>query len=63
MELSGALVYYSEHRPVRWDLAPPVIPIDPRYALLMEHEEEPFLAKYPRFRRVRTVGGGTLYAY
>jgi hypothetical protein len=48
---------------VRWDLAPPVIPIDPRYALLMEHEEEPFLAKYPRFRRVRTVGGGTLYAY
>jgi len=63
MELSGALLYYSDHRPVRWDIAPSAIPIEPRYALLMDHEEEPFLAKYPRFRRVRTVGGGTLYAH
>ncbi|HEX6097483.1 MAG TPA: hypothetical protein VF432_14230, partial [Thermoanaerobaculia bacterium] len=60
MEFSGSLLYYSGHRPVRWDTAPP--PVEPRYALLMEHEEEPFLARYPAFRYVRTVGGGTLYA-
>lgn len=59
-EFSGALLFYSGHRPVRWDLGP--VPVAPRYALLMQHEEEPFLAKYPRYRRVRTVGGGTLYA-
>jgi 4-amino-4-deoxy-L-arabinose transferase-like glycosyltransferase len=60
MEFSGSLLYYSSHRPVRWDTAPP--PVEPRYALLMQHEEEPFLARHPRFRYVRTVGGGTLYA-
>lgn len=59
-EFSGSLLYYSGHRPVRWDLEPP--PVDPPYALLMQHEEEPFLARFPRYRRVRTVGGGTLYA-
>jgi hypothetical protein len=61
MELSGSLLYYSNHRPVRWDTPPPP-GIEPRYALLMEHEEEPFLARFPRYRRVRTVAGGTLYA-
>lgn len=59
-EFSGSLLYYSGHRPVRWDLGPPLV--DPPYALLMQHEEEPFLARFPRYRRVRTVGGGTLYA-
>ena len=59
-EYSGSLLYYSEHRPVRWDLGTPGL--EPRYALLMEHEEEAFLARYPRFRYVRAVGGGTLYA-
>ncbi len=59
-EFSGSLLYYSGHRPVRWDLEPPLA--DPPYALLMQHEEEPFLARFPRYRRVRTVGGGTLYA-
>ena len=64
MEFSGSILYYSELRPVRWDTAPPGVAstTEPRYALLMEHEEEPFLAKYPRFRYVRAVGGGTLYA-
>jgi len=61
MEFSGSLLYYTDHRPVRWDAAPPP-GIAPRYALLMAHEEEPFLARFPRFRRVRTVAGGTLYA-
>ena len=60
MELSGSLLYYSEHRPVRWDVGTPAV--EPRYALLMEHEEEPFLVKYPEFRYVRAVGGGTLFA-
>ncbi|MGZ5440977.1 MAG: ArnT family glycosyltransferase [Thermoanaerobaculia bacterium] len=60
MEFSGALVYYSDHRPVRWDLASPSV--EPPYALLMEHEEEPFLEKFPQYVRVRTVAGGTLYA-
>jgi hypothetical protein len=60
MEFSGSLLFYTDHRPVRWDTGEPEA--DPRYALLMEHEEEPFLAKYPRFRFVREVGGGTLYA-
>lgn len=62
-EFSGALLYYSDHRPLRWDLAPADVPLRPRYALLMQHEEEPFLAKYPGYRRVRTEAGGTLYAY
>jgi hypothetical protein len=60
MEFSGSLLYYSDHRPVRWDTEP--VPVEPRYALLMEHEEEPFVARYPGFRRVRTVAGGALYA-
>lgn len=60
MELSGALVYYSDHRPVRWDLALPAV--EPPYALLMDHEEEPFLAKFPNYVHVRSVAGGTLYA-
>ena len=60
MEFSGSLLYYSNHRPVRWDAGP--APVEPRYALLMEHEEEPFLARFPRFRRVRTVAGGAFYA-
>ena len=29
MEFSGALLYYSDHRPVRWDTAPATIPIAP----------------------------------
>ena len=60
MEFSGSLLYYTDHRPVRWDAGAPGV--DPPYALLMEHEEERFLAKFPRYRYVRTVGGGTLYA-
>lgn len=59
MELSGSLLYYSGHRPMRWDTGTPMVL--PRYALLMEHEEEPFLAKFPGYRRVRTVAGGALY--
>lgn len=62
MEFSGALLFYTDHRPVRWDLAPPDLPVAPPYALLMDHEEDPFLEKYPRYVRVRTVAGGTLYA-
>lgn len=61
-EFSGALLYYSDHLPVRWDLAPADPPIAPRYALLMEHEEEAFLARFAMYARVRTVGAGTLYA-
>ena len=61
MEFSGALLYYSGHQPVRWDLAPADLPVAPRTALLMEHEEAPFLAKFPAFRPLRSVAGGTLY--
>jgi hypothetical protein len=59
-EFSGALLYYSDHRPVRWDLGTPTV--RPPYALLMQHEEEPFLEKFPKYVRVRTVAGGVLYA-
>jgi hypothetical protein len=45
---------------VRWDLAAPNV--EPPYALLMDHEEEPFLEKFPKYVHVRSVGGGTLYA-
>lgn len=60
MELSGSLLYYTQLRPVRWDAGP--IHAEPRYALLMAHEEEPFRVRYPRFRYVRAVAGGALYA-
>jgi hypothetical protein len=60
MEFSGSLLYYSELRPVRWDVGP--IQPAPRYALLMQHEEDAFRARYPQFRYVRAAGGGALYA-
>jgi hypothetical protein len=68
-EFSGALLYYTKHRVIRWDLAPPDHALaiaratkGPVYALLMKHEEAPFLAKYgAHFRRVRTFEGGTLF--
>jgi 4-amino-4-deoxy-L-arabinose transferase-like glycosyltransferase len=70
MEYSGALVYYSSHDAIRWDLAPADRALAfvrstgrPAYALLMQHEEDPFVAKYGHaFRRVRGFEGGTLYA-
>lgn len=68
-ELSGPLDYYSDHIPVRWDLAPPDRALELArsrkervYALLMEHEVKPFRTKYgDAFRRVRSFSGGALF--
>ena len=68
-EYSGALLYYTNHRPIRWDLAPPerALPFArasgaPVYALLMAHEERAFHERYgPAFRKVRALPGGSLY--
>ena len=59
-EYSGSLLYYTAHQPVRWDLGP--VQTNPRYALLMEHEETPFRAKYgTRFQRVYATQQGSLF--
>ena len=68
-EFSGPLDYYSDHIPVRWDLAPPDRALafarsrsEPVYALLMDHELTPFRTKYgDAFRRVRSFSGGALF--
>ena len=68
-EYSGALLYESSLRPIRFDLAPPEGALAfarasgaPVYAVLMEHEEEPFLARYgPAFRRLHTEEDGAVY--
>lgn len=70
MEYSGALLYYTTHDAIRWDLAPADRAIAfakgsdrSAYALLMQHEEAPFLARYgSSFRRVRAFEGGTLFS-
>jgi hypothetical protein len=65
MEYSGALLYYTSHRPVRWDFAPAseALALAPPYALLMPHEEGPFLAKFGRrYRRTHSGVAGTLFA-
>lgn len=60
-EYSGALLYESSLRPVRFDLAPPGR-ILAAYAVLMEHEEAPFLARYgPGFRRLHTEEDGAVF--
>lgn len=69
-EFSGMLLYYSDLRPIRWDLAPRdrVLAFAcsahaPVYALLMPHEEEPFRAKYgDAFRRAATFRAGALFS-
>jgi len=65
-EYSGALLHESSLRPVRFDLAPPqrVLAFTgrPVYAVLMEHEEEPFLTRWGRgFRRLHTEEDGAVY--
>jgi hypothetical protein len=59
-EYSGTLLYESSLRPVRFDLAPPGLPLA-GYAVLMEHEIAPFLARHPRFRRLHTEEDGAVY--
>jgi 4-amino-4-deoxy-L-arabinose transferase-like glycosyltransferase len=60
-EYSGALLHESSLRPVRFDLAPPDRVLA-GYAVLMEHEEGPFLARYgPRFRRLHTEEDGAVF--
>ena len=59
-EYSGTLLYESSLRPVRFDLAPPGRPLAD-YAVLMEQEIAPFLARYPRFRRLRTEEDGAVF--
>jgi hypothetical protein len=59
-EYSGALLYDSTLRPVRFDLAPPGRELAP-YAVLMEHEEEPFLSRHPRFRRLHSEEDGAVF--
>lgn len=64
MEYSGALLYYTSHKPVRWDSAalPEVLALAPPYALLMPHEEAPFVATFGgRYRRTRSGAAGTLF--
>lgn len=69
MEYSGALLFYTTHDAIRWDLAPPDRALTfaknsgrPTFALLMQHEEGPFLARYgSAFRRARTFEGGSLF--
>ena len=59
-EYSGALLYESSLRPVRFDLHPP-LPLG-EYAVLMEHEEGPFLARYGEaFRRLHTEEDGAVF--
>lgn len=68
-EYSGSLLYYSNHRPLRWDLAPPDRALasakrdgKPVYALVMPHEEEELRRRYgDAFRRVRTLEGGAVF--
>ena len=68
-EFSGALLHYSDHQPVRWDLAPPDRALTfarsserPVFALLMDFEEKPFRARYgAAFRKVRTFDGGAVF--
>jgi hypothetical protein len=73
MEYSSALLHYTTHRPVRWDVAPPERTLAlaraahasgvETYALLMPHEEQRFLAMYGEsFHRVASMGDGTLFA-
>ncbi len=59
-EYSGALLYESSLIPVRFDRNPPLG--YGRYAVLMEHEIEPFLARYgARFRRLHTDDDGAVF--
>jgi hypothetical protein len=68
-EFSGMLLYYTNDRPLRWDVAPADRALAiarasnaPVYALLMPHEEEPFRAKYgDAFARVATFRSGALF--
>jgi hypothetical protein len=59
-EYSGTLLYESTLRPVRFDLVPPGRTLA-EYAVLMEHEIEPFLARHPRFRRLHTEDDGAVF--
>lgn len=59
-EYSGTLLYESSLRPVRFDRNPP--PQLGDYAVLMEHEEGPFLARYGEaFRRLHTEEDGAVF--
>jgi hypothetical protein len=59
-EYSGTLLHESSLRPVRFDLAPPGRPLA-NYAVLMEQEIAPFLARHPRFRRLHTEDDGAVF--
>lgn len=59
-EYSGALLHESSLRPVRFDLAPPGRALAD-YAVLMEHEIAPFLARQPGFRRLHTQEDGAVF--
>jgi Dolichyl-phosphate-mannose-protein mannosyltransferase len=59
-EYSGTLLHDSSLRPVRFDLAPPERPLAP-YAVLMEHEIAPFLARHPHFRRLHSEEDGAVF--
>jgi hypothetical protein len=65
-EYSGALLHESSLRPVRFDLTPPqqavAVTNGPLYAVLMEHEEEPFRARFgPQFRRLHAEEDGSVF--
>ncbi|HVE70573.1 MAG TPA: hypothetical protein VNI54_04325, partial [Thermoanaerobaculia bacterium] len=57
-EYSGALLHESSLKPVRFDLGAPAYLA--RYAVLMEHEIEPFLAAHRGFRRLHTEEDGAV---
>ncbi|HEX6084976.1 MAG TPA: hypothetical protein VF266_10660, partial [Thermoanaerobaculia bacterium] len=59
-EYSGTLLHESSLKPVRFDLAPPGRPLAD-YAVLMEQEIAPFLARHPRFRRLHTEEDGAVF--